>query len=93
MFKFDEMAALVKGVDDEFAAAGTNNPQFAGKKVLLLEGSIVDDTVHVLTPAWRSDFLTQMGLSIPDIRRQHDHARQHGFGARRGRCPDLDRGK
>ena len=66
VFKFDEMAALVKGVDDKFAAAGTNNPQFAGKKVLLLEGSIVDDTVHVLTPAWRSDFLTQMGLSIPD---------------------------
>ncbi|HEX7429826.1 MAG TPA: ABC transporter substrate-binding protein [Mycobacterium sp.] len=66
VFKFDEMAALVKGVEDKFTAAGTNNPQFAGKKVLLLEGSVVDDTVRVLTPAWRSDFLTQMGLSIPD---------------------------
>ena len=67
VFKFDEMAALVKGVDDKFAEIAKNNPQFAGKKVLLLEGTIVDDTVHVLTPGWRSDFLTQMGLSIPDI--------------------------
>ena len=66
VFKFDEMAALVKGVEDKFTAAGTNNPQFAGKKVLLLEGTLVDDAVQVLTPGWRSDFLTKMGLVIPD---------------------------
>ena len=66
VFKFDEMAALVKGVDDKFTAAGTNNPQFAGKKVLLLLGALVDDAVQVLTPSWRSEFLTQMGLVIPD---------------------------
>jgi iron complex transport system substrate-binding protein len=65
-FKFDEMAALVKGVDDKFTEIAKINPQFAGKKALLLEGAIVDDAVHVLTPDWRSDFLTQMGLSIPD---------------------------
>ena len=66
-FKFDEMAALVKAVDDKFTEIANNNPQLAGKKALLLEGAIVDDAVHVLTPGWRSDFLTQMGLSIPDI--------------------------
>ena len=66
-FKFDEMAALVKAVDDKFTEIAKNNPQLAGKKALLLEGAIVDDAVHVLTPGWRSDFLTQMGLSIPDI--------------------------
>ena len=65
-FKFDEMAALVKGVDDKFTEVAKNNPQFAGRKALLLEGAIVDDAVHVLSPGWRSDFLTQMGLSIPD---------------------------
>lgn len=65
-FKFDEMAALVKGIDDKFTEIAKNNPQFAGKKALLLEGAIVDDAVGVLTPGWRSDFLTQMGLSIPD---------------------------
>ena len=66
-FKFDEMAALVKAVDDKFTEIAKNNPQLSGKKALLLEGAIVDDAVHVLTPGWRSDFLTQMGLSIPDI--------------------------
>ena len=66
-FKFDEMAALVKAVDDKFTEIAKNNPQFSGKKALLLEGAIVDDAVHVLTPRWRSDFLTQMGLAIPDI--------------------------
>ncbi len=66
-FKFDEMAALVKAVDDKFTEIAKNNPQFSGKKVLLLEGAIVDDAVHTLTPGWRSEFLTQMGFSIPDI--------------------------
>lgn len=66
VFKFDEMAALVKAVDDRFTEIAKNNPQFAGKRALLLEGAIVDDSVHVVTPDWLSDFLTQMGLSIPD---------------------------
>lgn len=66
VFMFDEMAALVKAVDDRFTEIAKNNPQFAGKRALLLEGAIVDDSVHVVTPDWRSDFLTQMGLSIPD---------------------------
>jgi iron complex transport system substrate-binding protein len=65
-FKFDEMAALVKAVDDKFTEIAKNNPQLSGKKALLLEGAVVDDAVRVLTPGWRSDFLTQMGLSIPD---------------------------
>ena len=67
VFKFDEMAGLVKGIEDKFTEIGKNSPQLAGKKALLLEGAIVDDAVHVLTPRWRSDFLTQMGLAIPDI--------------------------
>ena len=66
-FKFDEMAALVKAVEDKFTEIAKNNPQFSGKKALLLEGAIVGDAVNVLAPRWRSDFLTQMGLAIPDI--------------------------
>jgi iron complex transport system substrate-binding protein len=66
VFKFDEMAGLVKGIEDKFTETGKNNPQFAGKKVLLLEGALVDDSAHVLTPGWRSEFLTQMGLVVPD---------------------------
>ena len=66
VFKFDEMAALVKGVDDKFTAAGTNKPQFSGKKVLLLQGTLVDDSAVATMAGWRTDFLTQMGLTVPD---------------------------
>lgn len=66
VFKFDEMAALVKSVEDKFTEVGKINPQFSGKRALLLEGTVVDDAVHVLTPGWRSEFLTQMGLVVPD---------------------------
>lgn len=66
VFKFDEMAALVRSVEDKFTEVGKINPQFSGKRALLLEGTVVDDAVHVLTPGWRSEFLTQMGLVVPD---------------------------
>jgi iron complex transport system substrate-binding protein len=66
VFKFDDMAALVKGIDDKFTELGKTTPQFAGRKVLLLEGAITGDAVHVLTPGWHNDFLTQMGLATVD---------------------------
>ena len=97
VFKFDEMAALVKGVDDKFTAAGTNNPQFAGKKVLLLQGTFVDDSAVATMAGWRTDFLTQMGFVGPG---QHQRlrprsprlhsARSDGVGARRRRRARLD---
>lgn len=66
VFKFDEMAGLVKAIDDRWAEIAKSNQQFTGKKALVLEGAIVDDAVHVLTPDWRSAFLKPMGLVIPD---------------------------
>ena len=65
VFKHDEMAALIAGVEEKFTTAGTNNPQFVGKNVLLLEGRLDNDTVQVVGPAWRTEFLTQMGFTIP----------------------------
>jgi iron complex transport system substrate-binding protein len=64
VFKNDDMQKLIAGVDEKFKAAGTNNPQFAGKKVLLLQGSLRDGNVQAMTPGWRSDFLTAMGLVV-----------------------------
>ena len=97
VFKFDEMAALVKGVDDKFTAAGTNNPQFSGKKVLLLQGTLVDDSAVATMAGWRTDFLTQMGFDRPG---QHQRlrprsprlhpSRSDGVGARRRRRARLD---
>lgn len=66
VFKFDEMAALVKAVDDKFSAVASNNQQFAGKKVLLLQGTLVDDNAVATIAGWRTDFLTQMGFVVPD---------------------------
>ena len=65
-FKADDMAALIAGVDKKFTTVGKNNPQFAGKKVLLLGGTFYQDSVRVTTPGWRTDFLTNMGFTIPD---------------------------
>ncbi len=66
VFKADDMANLVAGVDTKFAEVGKNNPQFAGKKVLLLGGTFYKDSVRVTTTGWRTDFLTNMGFVIPD---------------------------
>jgi iron complex transport system substrate-binding protein len=66
VFKVDDMAALITGVDEKFTTAGKNNPQFAGKQVLLLGGTFYQDSVRVTTPGWRTDFLTNMGFTIPD---------------------------
>lgn len=66
VFKYDDMARIVKAIEDKFTEVGKNSPQFAGKKALLLQGTLVDDAVHAWTPNWRNDFLTRMGLTVPD---------------------------
>ena len=45
VFKADDMQTLIAGVDEKFTAAGKNNPQFAGKKVLLMQGTFYQDGV------------------------------------------------
>ncbi len=66
VFKADDMAKLIAAVDEKFAAVGKNNPQFSGKKVLLLGGTFYEDSVRVITPGWHTDFLTTMGFTVPD---------------------------
>lgn len=66
VFKHDEMQALIAGVDETFSTAGTDHPQFAGKRALLLHGRLDAGEPQVLTPAWRAEFLTQMGFAIAD---------------------------
>ena len=66
VFKADDMAALIAAVDQKFADVGKNNPQFTGKKVLLLGGTFYQDSVRITTAGWRTDFLTNMGFTIPD---------------------------
>ncbi|MBN3454864.1 ABC transporter substrate-binding protein [Mycobacterium sp. DSM 3803] len=65
VFKNDEMTGLITGVDDKFKAAATNNPQFSGRKALLLSGTLFRDSVQTRT-GWRTEFLTQLGFTVPD---------------------------
>ena len=66
VFKHDDMQALIASVEAKFAAVGEANPQFAGRRVLLLAGRLNDGEPQRLTPQWRNDFLTQMGFAIAD---------------------------
>ena len=90
VFKANDMASLIAGVDEKFTTAGKNNPQFAGKKVLLLGGTFYQDSVRVTTPGWRTDFLTNMGFTLPETRRRVGSPRQDGGRPRQCRRADLE---
>lgn len=66
VFKHDEMQALIASVEAKFTAVSEANPQFAGRRVLLLAGRLDGGEPQTLTPRWRSDFLTQMGFAVAD---------------------------
>lgn len=64
VFKHDEMQALIAGVGDKFIAVSEGNPGFAGRTAALLRGQLTDGKPQSLTPAWRAEFLTAMGLLV-----------------------------
>lgn len=64
LFQNDAMTALIAGIDDRFKTVATNNPGFAGKKAMLLAGTLFRDGVQTQT-GWRTEFLTQMGFVVP----------------------------
>jgi iron complex transport system substrate-binding protein len=65
VFQADQMKSLISQADKAFSTVAKANPQFAGKKVLLLQGTTYQDNVVATLPGWRTDFLTQMGFVIP----------------------------
>ncbi|WKG03902.1 ABC transporter substrate-binding protein [Mycolicibacterium sp. HK-90] len=65
VFQKDAMAGLIAGVDEKFKAVATNHPHFAGKKAMLLGGTLFRDSVQART-GWRTEFLTQMGFTVPE---------------------------
>jgi iron complex transport system substrate-binding protein len=66
VFKDADMSALVTVVGDRFVNAGKENASFSGKSVLVVGGTFLDDQAVVTAAGWRTDYLTQMGLVIPD---------------------------
>lgn len=66
VFKADQMKSLIDGVDKQFTDVSQKNPQWKGKKALLMEGTLWQGTVVATLAGWRTDFLNQMGLVIAD---------------------------
>jgi iron complex transport system substrate-binding protein len=66
VFQADQMKSLIDAVDKQFAAVAQKNPQWQGKKALLMQGALWQGTVVGTLAGWRTDFLNQMGLVIAD---------------------------
>ncbi|HTM85991.1 MAG TPA: ABC transporter substrate-binding protein, partial [Mycobacterium sp.] len=69
-----QMNALIDGVETRFTDVATAHPGFKTKKALLLAGRLEDGTVAVAT-GWRTEFLSQMGLTVADAPAVIDHDR------------------
>jgi iron complex transport system substrate-binding protein len=65
VYQSGQITSLINGVDKGFTAVADKYPQFKNKRVVLLQGKLHDDNV-VATTGWRIEFLTQMGLTIPE---------------------------
>jgi iron complex transport system substrate-binding protein len=65
VYQSGQMTSLINGVDKGFTAVADKYPQFKSKRAVLLQGKLHDDNV-VATTGWRTEFLNQMGLTIPE---------------------------
>jgi iron complex transport system substrate-binding protein len=65
VFQSGQMKSLIGGVDKAFAAVADKYPHFKNKRVLLLQGRFHEGDV-VATTGWCAEFLTQMGLAVPE---------------------------
>ena len=66
VFKKAEMATLVEAVDAKFTAVAQANPTFKDRTAVLLDGYFTGDTITATVAGWRTEFLTAMGLTVPD---------------------------
>ena len=66
-FQSPRMTELITAVDKKFTTAAGNNAEFKGRKALLLGGNTsYRNSVTATLPGWRTEFLTQLGFTIPD---------------------------
>lgn len=66
VYKKDEMDRLLSSVDEKFAAVAQANPGFKDRTAVLLDGRFAGDTVTATVGGWRTDFLSAMGLAVPE---------------------------
>jgi iron complex transport system substrate-binding protein len=66
VFQAGQMKSLIDSVDKQFTDVAQKNPQWNGKKALLMQGAFWQGTVVATLAGWRTDFLNQMGLVMSD---------------------------
>ena len=66
VFQVAQMKSLIDAVDKSFTDVAQKNPGWKNRKVLWLQGTLWQGSVVATMPGWRTDFLTDMGLVIPD---------------------------
>lgn len=87
VFKHSDMDQLVAAVDAKFADVAKNNPQFTGKKIVVVSATFYRGQADVTPPGWRSEYLTQMGFTIPD--RIDEFVKQGRAQVPRDRLPSV----
>jgi iron complex transport system substrate-binding protein len=65
VYQSGQITSLINGIDKGFTVVADKYPQFKNKRVVLLQGKLHDDNV-VATTGWRTEFLAQMGLTVPE---------------------------
>lgn len=63
--KSEEGAALKQSIKDQFAAVAAKNPDFAGKKAILVQEAVYDGNFYAYQAGLGTEFLTDLGFEIP----------------------------
>lgn len=61
----DEAQKLVDDIDAQFADAAAANPEFSGKSIVFLQNAIYDGAAIAYQDGLSTDFLTDLGFTIP----------------------------
>jgi iron complex transport system substrate-binding protein len=63
--KADETATLIADIDEQFAAAAADHPEFAGQQAVFLQNAFYDGEAIAYQEGLSTDFLTDLGFEIP----------------------------
>lgn len=61
----DEMAAIVDDIEQRFAAAAADHPEFAGARAIFLQNAFYDGSAIAYQDGLSTEFLTDLGFEVP----------------------------
>ncbi|MFC8181801.1 iron-siderophore ABC transporter substrate-binding protein [Rhodococcus sp. NPDC057297] len=63
--KKDDVDNLISGVDEKFASARSEHPEFEGTKAIFLQNAFYDGDAIAYQNGLSTDFLTDLGFAVP----------------------------